>query len=200
MYADVPGRKLFSRHTTIWAVLSGACEGEAARALIERTFAYDDVSLTTFAMNYFTFRALEKTGLYEKYAPEVFGGWKKMLDLHCTTWCENPDNPRSECHGWSSTPMYEISAMLLGVYPGEDGFEAVRVAPVLLPEGFSVSGRVPIPNGYIDVCVSRNGEKMNLYVSASREMEICIKLPGGEWKNVRTREYSACAEVEENEE
>lgn len=195
MYADVPGRKLFSRHTTIWAVLAGAIDGEAARKLIERTFAYNDVSLTTFSMNYFTFRALEKTGLYEKYAPEVFGGWKKMLDLHCTTWCENPDSPRSECHGWSSTPMYEISAMILGVYPEEDGFTKVRVAPVLPPEGFSGEGRVPVPGGYIDVCVSRKDGEMNLSVRAPREMALSVKLPGGEWENVHTSEYFGKTEV-----
>ena len=196
MYADVPGRKSFSRHTTIWAVLSGACEGEAARALIERTFSYSDVSLTTFSMNYFTFRALEKAGLYEKYAPEVFGGWKKMIDQHCTTWCENPDNPRSECHGWSSSPMYEISAMVLGVYPAEDGFRKVRVAPVNLPEGFSAEGRVPVPGGYIDVKVAReNGGKMSLAIKASREMLLCVKLPEGEWENVYASEYSVEKEV-----
>jgi hypothetical protein len=191
MYADVPGRKLFSRHTTIWAVLSGACEGEAARALIERTFAYDDVSLTTFAMNYFTFRALEKTGLYEKYAPEVFGGWKKMLDLHCTTWCENPDSPRSECHGWSSAPMYEISAMVLGVYPAEDGFAKVSVAPVLPPEGFRAKGRVPVPKGYIDIELERKCGEISLAVRASREMNLSVKLPGGKNKDLLAHEYFA---------
>ncbi len=195
MYADVPGKKLFSRHTTIWAVLAGVCKGGAARELIERTFAYGDVSLTTFSMNYFTFRALEKTGLYEKYAPEVFGGWKKMLDLHCTTWCENPDSPRSECHGWSSTPMYEISAMVLGVYPLCDGFERVRIAPVLPPEGFEAKGRIPVPEGYIDVEVERRGGEMSLSVRASREMALSVKLPGGAWENLYTCEYFAKTEV-----
>jgi hypothetical protein len=146
-------------------------------------------------MNYFTFRALEKTGLYEKYAPEVFGGWKKMLDLHCTTWCENPDSPRSECHGWSSTPMYEISAMILGVYPEEDGFEKVRISPVLLPDGFSAEGRVPVPGGYIDVSVSESGGRTSLLVRASREMALSVKLPGGEWENVTAKEYSSAEEA-----
>jgi len=195
MYADVPGRKLFSRHTTIWAVLSGAISGESARALIERTFAYGDVSLTTFSMNYFTFRALEKTGLYEKYAPEVFGGWKKMLDMHCTTWCENPDSPRSECHGWSSTPMYEISAMVLGVYPAEDGFEKTRIAPVLVPDGFCAKGRVPVPSGYIDVEVWRRGREMSLGVKASRKMRLEIKLPGGACESVFADEYFVKTDV-----
>lgn len=195
MYTDVPGRKLFSRHTTIWAVLSGACEGEAARALIERTFAYSDVSLTTFSMNYFTFRALEKTGLYEKYAPAVFAGWKKMIDLHCTTWCENPDSPRSECHGWSSTPMYEISAMVLGVYPAEDGFAKTRIAPAAVPEGFCAKGRVPVPAGYIDVEVARRGGKMSLAVRASHELEMEVKLPGLDAEKVSAKEYFISAEV-----
>lgn len=195
MYADVPGRKLFSRHTTIWAVLAGACEGEAARALIERTFAYGDVSLTTFAMNYFTFRALEKAGLYEKYATDVFSGWKKMLDLHCTTWCENPDSPRSECHGWSSAPMYEISAMVMGVYPVEDGFAKVRVAPVLPPKDFYAKGRVPVPRGYIDVEAARKGGKISVSVKASHKMAMEIKLPGCESIGVFTDEYFASAEV-----
>ncbi len=195
MYADVPGRKLFSRHTTIWAVLSGCASGEAAKGLIERTFAYDDVSLTTFSMNYFTFRALEKADVYEKYAPEVFGGWKKMLDLNCTTWCENPDSPRSECHGWSSAPMYEISAMVLGVYPAADGFAKVKIAPVSVPEGFEASGRVPIPEGYIDIAVSRKCGKMRLSVNASRELFFEIKLPGYSTEEVTAKEYFAEAEI-----
>jgi hypothetical protein len=195
MYADVPGKRLFSRHTTIWAVLCGACEGDAARNLIERTFAYDDISYTTFSMNYFTFRALEKTGLYEKYASDIFDGWKKMLDLHCTTWCENPDSPRSECHGWSSAPMYEISAMVLGVYPVADGFAKVKIAPVILPEGFCASGRVPIPEGYIDVDVSRKGGKMSLCMHASREIALEIKLPGKESEFVYGSEHFEETEI-----
>lgn len=189
MYTDVPGKRMFSRHTTIWAVLSDAVTGDEARSLIERTFAYNDISLTTFAMNYFTFRALEKTGLYEKYAPELFGGWKKMIDLHCTTWCENPDSPRSECHGWSSAPTYEISAMVLGVYPLADGFGKVRIAPVTLPDGFFADGRVPIPDGYIDVSVKRENGAQKLSVSASRELDMEIRVPGRESVRVCGKEY-----------
>lgn len=194
MYTDVPGKHMFSRHTTIWAVLSGTVCDDAARELIERTFAYDDVSLTTFSMNYFTFRALEKAGIYEKYAPMVFDSWKKMLDLNCTTWCENPDSPRSECHGWSSTPMYEISAMVLGVYPIEDGFSNVRIAPSLVPDGFEAKGRVPIPSGYIDVSVSRNNGKFNVSVEASCKLQMEILLLGEKTK-AYTHKYDISVDI-----
>ena len=189
LYTDVPGKRMFSRHTTIWAVLSGAVCGDDAVALIERAFACEGIALTTFSMNYFTFRALEKAGIYEKYAPVVFDGWKKMIDLKCTTWCENPDSPRSECHGWSSTPMYEISAMVLGVYPAENGFSKVRIIPVLPPDDFSAKGRVPIPSGFIDVFVERAGDRFLLEVSASRELDMEICLPCGYSEEIFTSSY-----------
>ena len=38
-----------------------------------------------------------------------------MIENGCTSWCENPDSPRSECHGWSSAPLYEFATNILGV-------------------------------------------------------------------------------------
>jgi hypothetical protein len=181
MYTDVPGKRMFSRHTTIWAVLSDAVTGDEARSLIERTFAYNDISLTTFAMNYFTFRALEKAGLYEKYAPELFGGWKKMIDLHCTTWCENPDTPRSECHAWSSAPTYELSAMALGIYPTSDGYKTVRIKPAV--KDFDTDwarGSVHTPYGNVLVDWSVKDGVFTLEVDLpSSEMTAEVILPSG---------------------
>lgn len=190
MYADIPNAKSFSRHTTVWAVLSGAVEGEKERSLLERTLSYSDVSLTTFSMNYFTFRAMEKAEVYEKYATELFDGWRKMLDMHCTTWCENPDSPRSECHGWSSTPIYEFSAMLLGVYPAENGFKKVRIKPIDI-FGSSVSGRVPIKDGYIDIDVERTDGALKFFANASRALDMEIILPGHDAVQVNGDKYFA---------
>lgn len=176
MYIDVFGRRAFSWHTTVWAVLSGCVTGEQARALMDRTMQRRDIPVCSFSMNFYLLRALETTGLYEKYAPSILQGWHTMLDLHCTTWCESIALPRSECHGWSSTPMYEMSAMLLGVYPMGDGFEKVRIKPVTL--GLTeASGRVPTPFGYIDVAWKMTGETMTLSVTASRKIEMEIILP-----------------------
>jgi hypothetical protein len=194
MYADVPGRKIFSRHTTIWAVLASALEGEAARELIERTFAYGDVSDTTFSMNYFTFRALEKTGLYEKYAPEVFGGWKKMLELHCTTWCENPDSPRSECHAWSSAPAYELSAIVLGIYPTSDGYDTVRIKPnASTLEIDWAKGAVSTPLGEIAVDWKKENGIFSLKVSLPEGVTATIELPSGKtFEMTSTAEEFSC--------
>ena len=176
MYTDVLGISEFSEHTALWAVLSGAVSGYEAGELIDRVFAVSGVSKCTFSMNYYMFRALEKAGRYEKYSDRVFEGWRHMLDLHCTTWCENPDSPRSECHGWSSAPIYEFSAMMLGVFPEKDGFLKVRIKPLYMGVE-SAGGRVPMPGGYIDVSrVYKNG-KFELNVASSKKIDVQIILP-----------------------
>ncbi len=157
MYVDVYGYRNFSQHTALWAVLSGAVNGEEATELIERAMN-SDVARCAFSMNFYMFRALEKANCY-KYADKIMQGWQNMLDMHCTTWCENPDSPRSECHGWSSAPIYEFSAKILGVTPTADGYKAVNIKP--LTSGLSwAKGTVPTPYGVISVSWTKNSGKL----------------------------------------
>ena len=178
MYVDVPGREpTFSEHTTVWAVLSGCAEGEAAKKLVDATFSGgDDVSHASFSFNYYTFRALEKAGMYRKYADKLFAGWRWMLEQHCTTWCENPDDPRSECHGWSSAPLYENSAMILGVKPAQLGCQEIEIRPDV--DGYEwAKGTVPTPPGYVSVEWQRGG---SLRISGPKGQMKRVILPGRE--------------------
>lgn len=181
LYLNSPSGDTYSQHTTVWAVLSGAVKGDEASALIDRTFSGDvDVAKCTFSMNYYLFRALESADRY-CYAPKVFEGWETMLDLHCTSWCENPDNPRSECHAWSSAPTYEFSAMALGVAPIEYGFKTLRVKPLAKIFGLEFAkGTVPTPYGSVAVeWKIENGEfKLSLDLPSS-EMRAEVVLPDG---------------------
>lgn len=103
----------YSMHTIIWAILSELETGENAQKMLSR-LNEPGLSATSFAMNYYLFLAFEKCGQPEKIFQNL-EGWRKMMDMHCSTWCENPDDPRSECHGWSSAPIYAFSTHLLGV-------------------------------------------------------------------------------------
>ena len=176
LFRNTPSRREFSEHTSLWAVLSGIVNGAEATELMERTMNGDiPVAHCSFSMGFFLFRALEKAALYDKYAPRLFGGWQRMLDNHCTTWCENPDSPRSECHGWSSAPAYEFSAMILGAYPEEDGYRTLRVKPhmfVLNTE--KASGSVPTPFGSVKISLSRNAG-----TPGTRTYSIDITFPDG---------------------
>lgn len=167
MFRDTPSLNNYSQHTATWAVISDIVTDIHAVRLMERVIEATDISRCSFSMNYYLFRALEKTGLYSKYVSQLFENWRDMLNKGCTTWGEAPYYTRSECHGWSSTPIYEISRMVLGVYPEGDGFESIRIAPQI--DGLAIDfacGAVPTPHGKVKVSWKLNGSKFTLCVEA----------------------------------
>ncbi len=183
LYRNTPNTLEYSQHTTLWAILSGAVTGEEAGALMDRTFdGHVPVAVCSFSMNYYMFRALELANRYNEYAPKQLAGWETMLDWHCTTWCENPDSPRSECHGWSSAPTYEFSAMVLGVYPTADGYKSVRIKPNVDCYGLDwAKGTVPTPNGVISVAWKKQDGTLTLDVALPEgvNMPAEVVLPDG---------------------
>ena len=144
-------------------------------------------------MNYYLFRALEAADRY-CYAPEVFKGWETMLDLHCTTWCENPDSPRSECHAWSSAPTYELSAMVLGIYPTSDGYDTVRIKPDAGTLDIDwAKGSVSTPLGEIAVDWKKENGSFNLKVTLPESVTAAIELPSGKtFEMTSTAEEFSC--------
>lgn len=183
LFMNTPTKHQYSQHTTLWAILSGAVSGEEAGALIDRTFHSNfEVSACTFSMNHYMFRALELADRYD-YAPKLFEGWQHMLEQHCTSWCENPGQPRSECHGWSSAPAYEFSAMILGVYPTSDGYKSVRIKPYFdVLDMTWAKGTVPTPQGIISVAWEKADGVLSLQIDLPEgcEMDATLVLPCGE--------------------
>ncbi len=184
LYRDTPSTPAFSQHTTLWAILSGAVTGEEAGALVDRTFdGHVPVHTCTFSMSHYMFRALEEANRYTAaYATRQMEGWERMLDWHCTTWCENPDSPRSECHGWSSAPIYEFSAMVLGVRPTADGYRTVRIKPMVDVYDLTwAKGTVPTPVGVIAVAWEKHDGTLTLDVAlpSGVSMPAEIILPDG---------------------
>jgi hypothetical protein len=73
-----------------------------------------------------------------------------------TTTPERPEPTRSDSHAWSAHPNYGLLATVLGIRPAAPGFRRVRVAPHLGPLRHA-EGRVPHPDGHIDVELVRHG-------------------------------------------
>ncbi len=174
LYTDGRVGSEYSAHTIMWSIIAELETGDNARA-IAKHINDPDISKASFSMNYYLFRALEKCGLAE----EIFNnleGWKKMIDLHCTTWCENPDSPRSECHAWSSAPLYELSANILGVKVGYD--DEIIISPV--PAGLSYAkGITPTRFGNIDVSWTNTDGKFNIKITAPEGVTKRVILPDG---------------------
>ena len=104
-----------------------------------------------------------------------------MIADGMTTFGEQDGNPRSECHPWSATPVYELLTTVAGIQPGEPGFKTVRIAPSL-GNLRHVEAAMPHPLGMIEVTFDR--------VSASG-LKGSIRLPPGltgefVWRGKRT--------------
>ena len=173
MYHD--GCGTFSMHTCVWAILSEIVTGEKAKKMAEK-MELENIFKSSYAMNFFLFRALEKSGCYEK-AIQYFDGWQKMIDLGCTTWCENPDEPRSECHAWSCAPLYEFSANILGVKTALE--DEIIISPTTLGLEFA-KGKVPTRFGIVSVEWTSKDGKFELSISSPDGVIKKLIAPNGE--------------------
>lgn len=103
--------------------------GEAAKTLMRKTIRDREelgLAKASFAMSFYLFRAVAKAGIYEEVWDELLSPWKKMLDQNLTTWAEGESMTRSDCHGWSATPMYEIVREVVGI---KSGWNKTKIIP-----------------------------------------------------------------------
>lgn len=154
----------FSQQTQIWAVLSGAASGDAARDLLKTCLPVLNRSLATnketkpsspdretrftapsLAMTFYIFRALSAAGgtLYDDAFHEMWSPWRLQLAQNLTTWCEDHVTHRSDCHAWGCSPLYELTVEVAGVRPAEPGWGSVAFRPrtALFPR---FEGKVPL--------------------------------------------------------
>lgn len=172
LYTLAPNEAEFSQHTIIWAILSGIATNEEAEEMLRHLFD-EDVSPASFSMTFYLFRAIEKCGCYEKYASDLLKRWNVMIANNCTTWCESTSYPRSECHAWSSAPLYEIARNILGVKTGFDEEIVIAPKPQLLK---SACGTVPTRFGKVQVSWKDN----TLEIKAPKDVKKILYLPSGE--------------------
>ena len=82
-----------------------------------------------------------------------------MIGIGLTTFAENPEPTRSDCHAWSASPLIDFLATVCGVEPAEPGFKSVKIEPHLGTLQ-RVKGNVPHPNGIISVSLEQKGKRL----------------------------------------
>jgi hypothetical protein len=174
LFTDGPGSVELSQHTQVLAVLSGAAHADEAAALMRRTvLEREDHGLvrTSLAMAFYVFRAASLAGVYEELWDEMIKPWQVMMDQNLTTWAEFETNPRSDCHGWSATPMYEIVREIAGIkIPSSD----INVPVVVEPRPTMVkalNGTFPVGRGRT-MDMSWNDGTLSLTASAEMVVEL----------------------------
>lgn len=188
-YRVSPSETVPSQHGQLWAVLSGCAAGGEDKELMRRCMSDPSLLQCSYSMSFYLFRAMEKAGVYDEI-PGKWKPWQDMMDLHVTTWLEDGVNQRSDCHGWSAVPIYDLTAMALGIRPEKPGYEAICIRPGALELG-SMEATVATVRG--PVSVSRKVKKegsgyavslgvvlpepipVNIYTTESKCVSFCQK-------------------------
>lgn len=190
LYTDGSLTKTYSMHTIIWALLAELKTGNEAKELAAH-LNDDDLNKSSFSMNFYLFRALKKCDMTHKMY-DYLTGWKKMYELHCTTWCENPDNPRSECHAWSCAPVSELASVTLGInYAYED---KITVSPKIGSLTWA-KGAVPTRYGNVEVIWEIKDKIFTIHLSGAEGIEKHIIMPNGKTHTSTGKLFNASCPV-----
>jgi len=153
--ADTPAKKEFSMHAQIFAVLTNTIPEKDQKVFVQRFMNDKNLIQPTMYFRFYLTQALKKIGLADKYL-ETLGLWNEMLDKGLTTFAENPDPARSDCHAWSASPDYDFLATVGGIRPASPGFKTVEIEPALGKLTF-IKGQMPHPAGMIIFDLKRVG-------------------------------------------
>ncbi len=161
-------------HVNVLAVLYDIAPTERHRAILERAITGPDFSCQPYFMH-FVFDALSHAGLFERHARPQMARWtireetQSLLEMWDTG---------DLSHAWGATPLYQMSARILGVTPASPGYRAIRIAP--RPCGLShAEGTVPTPRGDIRVAWRRDAGCFHLAVEIPDGCVAELVLPDG---------------------
>ncbi len=159
MIAETPDKKIFSQHSNIWAILTNSIPPAEQKSLMKKVLSKKDLIQSTLYFKFYLFRALQQTGLAGSYL-ELLGPWRTMLANGMTTFGETDINPRSECHGWSSSPCFDFLHTVAGIYPGSPGFKTVIVEPNFGSLN-SMDVLFPHPEGMVSLKLKKEKDKVS---------------------------------------
>ncbi len=168
MVSDTPEKKEFSQHANALAILSGAISGDKGKALMERVSRDESIIQCTIYFRFYLLQAMKRAGLADRYT-EMLEPWKEMLRNGLTTFAEQPEPTRSDCHAWSSSPNYDFLATICGIEPAGTGFKSVRIEPHLGQLTY-VRASMPHPRGEIKVDLRRDGSSISGKVTLPKSL------------------------------
>ncbi len=167
LLADTPEKISFSQHANIMGILTDAVESSRQKDLVRKIMTDKSLTQATYYFKFYLFEAMKKAGLGNEYLGQL-KPWYDMLDIGLTTFAENPEPTRSDCHAWSASPLYEMLSLVAGIMPAAPGFKRVLIKPNM-GSLTNINAWVPHPLGDIKLNINKTG----------RQARIVIDLPPG---------------------
>jgi len=132
LVADDKSHRTYSEHAQALALLGGALDDATARRCFESLVAAKDLTRCTVYFRYYLFETYFKFGRTDLFLRDL-DLWRGYVAAGCTTAIEEPEtekkSARSDCHAWSSHPVYFLRAQVAGIRPDAPWFGRVLVAP-----------------------------------------------------------------------
>lgn len=149
LLAEDSVRAHFSEHTQCMALLSGHLDPELEQTIVMHLFSDPDLSRTTISFSHYLFEVCRMFDRMDIVFDRL-SLWFKCLERGMKTPLECENMPRSDCHGWGAHPIYHFLSSVLGIRPGNMGFQTVRIEPHM-GSMKRAEGRLPHPQGDIEV-------------------------------------------------
>ncbi len=159
-----------TRHANIFALLYHLTSEERQAKIITHVIKNKEIRpITTPYFEFFELDAMCQIGDFGYRTHMLHSYWGGMIRLGATTiWEEYFPNRegaehyamygrpygKSLCHAWGASPIYLLGKYALGVRPTSPAYATFEVRPNLMCFG-SFSGKVPTPNGTVEVSVSK---------------------------------------------
>jgi len=158
LMADDIAHSSFSQHASIMGILSGAISRDRQQRVFEKLNSDASLIQATVYYRFYLFRAMKKVGLADQYLGSL-DIWKAMLKNGLTTFAEQPEPSRSDCHAWSASPNYDLLATVCGITPAAPGFKKIKIAPHLGALKW-VKATMPHANGIIGVALRQQDNRL----------------------------------------
>ncbi|MFT4030799.1 MAG: alpha-L-rhamnosidase C-terminal domain-containing protein [Siphonobacter sp.] len=154
LFADTKAHNTYSQHVNALAVLANLTNQK--QAVMQRVLNDKSLTQATIYFKYYVHQALSKAGMGDLFLDQL-KIWKEQMALGLTTWAEQPEPSRSDCHAWSAGPNIEFFRIVLGIDSDGPGFRKVKIAPAL-GKLKKVSGSIPHPAGTLSVAYEVNAK------------------------------------------
>ena len=161
--ADSPAKKNYSQHANIWGLLTDAIPQEKQKVVYENILHDPSLVQATFYFKFYLFELMKKMHTGDQFIPEL-KPWQDMIDYGLTTFAEQPEPVRSDCHAWSASPDYQLISIVGGINPASPGFDKVTIRPYLAGLN-QVKTSMPHPQGLIDVSYYKTSDKLSAEIN-----------------------------------
>lgn len=123
-----------------------------------------DIVLANSFFSHFVWAGIAHAGDGAWVIEELRRAYSSMLDAGATTLWESFAPTASLCHGFSATPLFQLSSIVLGVRALLPGYSRFALDPEHVGLDHA-SGIVPTPHGPITIAWTRENDRLKLELS-----------------------------------